>query len=374
MKQTNTIKNSIGTFDRVANRISLINRRGSIQLRWTFSGKRYHLAIPGGISKAAIAAAYAKANAIAADIALNQFDATLFKYDSEKGGRIKRRQSEETIATLWEKYKEKKRQTAALTTQKSVWREIDRAIAALPPSALKLENIAELGNHYLNIRSANTAHRHFISLQSAIRVAIPGIKLKEQLPKMAKKPIQFFFAEEVHSILKAFQGNHYQRYVTFLAATGCRPEEAIALTPADISSSAQETECTISKVFSKGILRPYTKNSLERTVPLSDLASQTIAGGSHQLIFPSPTGQYIDQHNFLNREWRPLVTGMVEQGQLRRYLPSYALRHSFISNMLYRGVALPTIAWLVGDRVDTVLQFYAGIQTVTSSELPNLYD
>ncbi|MBP0011453.1 tyrosine-type recombinase/integrase, partial [Roseofilum sp. Belize Diploria] len=353
MKKLQVIKAATGTFDRVAKRISLISRGGSIQLRWTFSGQRYHLAIPGAISQASIEAAYAKANAIASDIALNQFDSSLARYDPEKDGRIKPQQ-EETIATLWDKYKLRSQAKTSPTTQKSVWREIDRAIAALPSSALRLENIKQLGGEYLKIRKASTAHRHFESLQPAIRVVLPDIRLKEQLPKKVKKPIQFFTPNEVRVILEAFEGNHYERYVTFLAATGCRPEEAIALNPSDISSSSQGTECTFDKAFSKGILSRYTKNYLVRTIPISEMAIQAIADSQQDLIFSSPTGEHIIQNNFLNREWKPLIKPMAQSGEIRRYLPPYALRHSFISNMYHRGVPLPTIAWLVGDRVETI--------------------
>ncbi|MDJ1179327.1 tyrosine-type recombinase/integrase [Roseofilum sp. BLCC_M91] len=368
MKQLSTVRSSVGTFDRVAKRVSLINRSGSIQLRWTYAGKRFHLAI-GGLTKSTIEVAYAKANAIAADIALNRFDESLAKY-TNRPTPIKQ---EETIATLWEKYKIKSQGKTSPTTQKSVWVEIDRAIETLPREALKLSNIDALGREYLKIRKPSTTHRHFESLQPAIRAALPGIKLKEQLPKKAKKPIRFFTPDEVRAIVQGFEGNHYERYVSFLSSTGCRPEEAIALTPSDISSSSQGTECTFDKAFSKGILSLYTKNHLVRTIPVSDMAIQSIEGHHGAIIFPSLTGEYINQNNFRNRAWKPLVKKLAQSGAIRRYLPPYALRHSFISNMYHRGVPLPTIAWLVGDRVETILKFYAGIERLSSSDLPDLY-
>jgi len=44
------------------------------------------LTIPGGITQAAIASAYARANAIAADIALGKFDSSLMAYDPNRFG------------------------------------------------------------------------------------------------------------------------------------------------------------------------------------------------------------------------------------------------------------------------------------------------
>lgn len=364
------IKACSGKFDRVANRVSLIKRGESIKLRWSHNKREYTLSIPGGITKASVEAAYAKAGEIAADISFDRFDPTLHRYDSTKGLAPK---TEETVETLWAKYKEIQRFKAAETTQRYTWREIDLAIAALPPRSLKLSNIEKLGDEYLKIRSVSTAHRHLSTLQPAVRLAIPGVRLRRNLPKQSKKPIHYFTPDEVRFILESFQGSHYDRYVTFLAATGCRPEEAIALTPADILQSPNGVECCITKTYSKGILRPYTKNYLNRTIPLSEQASLIVKNCQEKFIFPSLTGGYINQKNFLRRAWHPLVKPLVST-RIRRYLPPYALRHSFISNMHYQhGVPLPTIAFLVGDKVETIVKFYAGLQTVKSSDLPSLY-
>jgi len=374
MKTLATIKKSTGTFDRV-NKINLINRGKSLQLRWSYQTHRYSLTIPGGISQAAVNAAYAKASIIAADISLDRFDPTLDKYAFEqKRPPRKPEESTQTVQTLWETYKEQQRHRAAATTQKTIWREIDRAIAQLPKHALDLKNLPILGDEYLKIRSASTAHRHLATLQPAIRAAIPGVKLRERLPKQPKRTIYYFSPDEVKAILAAFSGHHYERYVTFLAATGCRPEEAIALTTSDIVRSPQGTECHITKVHTQGILQSHTKNHLIRVIPLSEQAERATRSHQKGILFPSPGGGYINSRNFLRRAWRPIILPLVKSQGIRRYLPPYSLRHSFISNMHYiHGVPLPTIAFLVGDKTETIIRFYAGLQPLHSKDLPSLY-
>ncbi|MBP0043386.1 MAG: tyrosine-type recombinase/integrase [Roseofilum sp. SBFL] len=370
MKRISTIRSCTGKFDRVGNRVSLVRRGNSIKLRWSYQKREYSLSVPGGITKASVEAAYTKAGEIAADISFDRFDKTLNRYDSTKG---RPAQSEETVETLWAKYKETQKHKAARTTQQNTWKEIDRAIASLPPKALNLSNLDRLADEYLKIRAASTAHRHLATLQPAIRVAVPGVKLRDKLPKQPRKTIHYFTPDEVRVILNIFVGNHYEHYVTFLAATGCRPEEAIALLPSDILQSFDGTECSITKAYSKEILQPYTKNHLNRTIPLSDQALLSVSHCYGGLIFPSPAGSFINQKNFLRRAWKPLINPLAPK-TIRRYLPPYALRHSFISNMHYEhGVPLPTIAFLVGDKIETIMRFYAGRQTVKSSELPILY-
>ncbi|HBQ97589.1 MAG TPA: hypothetical protein DD761_03525 [Cyanobacteria bacterium UBA11691] len=392
MKSLSVIKSSSGKFDRVARLVTLENRDGRICLRWTFGGKRYSLMIPADITPVAITAAYARANAIAADIILGKFDPTLIAYDPNREARIQqlRLNNQPTIRELWEQYKFKQSKIAAETTQKTIWREIDHALDALPPAALALDNVDSLGCEYMKFYSVSVCDRHFGSLQPAIRQHLPHIKLKNQLPKTVKRPIESFTSREVKTILEAFQldrfsspsssfpHSYYHSYVAFLAYTGCRPEEAIALSWVDIFflPNLSGSEALINKVFSKGLLKPHTKNCLIRTIPISPNLQEILNPFKQQsgLVFPSVRGKHIDQHNFSARIWKSILNQLVLLGEIRKYLRPYCLRHSFVTNLHYdHGVPFPTIAQLIGDKLETVIEYYSGAKPLNSKTFPDLY-
>ncbi|MBP0012924.1 MAG: tyrosine-type recombinase/integrase [Roseofilum sp. SBFL] len=241
---------------------------------------------------------------------------------------------------------------------------------------------------YAKANAIATCHRHFESLQPAIRLHLPETKLKPQLPKRVKRPIEWFPPEEVKAILQAFKTDrfsspfapvphsYYYPYVCFLAYTGCRPEEAISLLWSDLFWPQASCEASITKVFSKNILKPYTKNHLIRNIPIS-LALQDLLEERKRrsgLVFPSPHKKHIDQSNFSSRVWNCVLHSLVAEGEIRKRLRPYCLRHSFVTNIHHEhGVPFPTIAHLIGDKIETVIRFYSGTKPLTTQTFPNLY-
>jgi integrase len=62
---------------------------------------------------------------------------------------------------------------------------------------------------------------------------------------------------------------HFGTFFVFLAKTGLRPSEAIALVPQDLN--LQDKTVRVEKVFISGRIRPYTKTGAPRTVdPVED--------------------------------------------------------------------------------------------------------
>ncbi|HBQ97713.1 tyrosine-type recombinase/integrase [Roseofilum sp. Belize Diploria] len=160
------------------------------------------------------------------------------------------------------------------------------------------------------------------------------------------------------------------------STTGCRPEEAISLLWSDLFWPQASCEASITKVFSKNILKPYTKNHLIRTIPIS-LALQDLLEERKRrsgLVFPSPHKKYIDQSNFSSRVWNCVLHSLVAEGEIRKRLRPYCLRHSFVTNIHHEhGVPFPTIAHLIGDKIETVIRFYSGTKPLTTQTFPNLY-
>jgi site-specific recombinase XerD len=52
---------------------------------------------------------------------------------------------------------------------------------------------------------------------------------------------------------------------------------------------------------------------------------------------------------------------LVEEGKVSQYLKPYATRKTFITRQLQNGVDPKTVAYWVGDNVDTIMEYYSDI-------------
>jgi integrase len=73
------------------------------------------------------------------------------------------------------------------------------------------------------------------------------------------------------------------------------------------------------------------------------------------LVFQTPKGNAIDDHNFRNRAW---VTVLKEQGVI--YRKPYNMRSTFISHALSSGMNPMTVAQITGHDPKTMFSHYAG--------------
>jgi integrase len=148
--------------------------------------------------------------------------------------------------------------------------------------------------------------------------------------------------------------------VEFLALTGFRPEEAISLMWGDIKN----TQIVVSKAYSQGILKE-TKTYETRSFPINSQLNKLLKSlpRTQNLVFASPEGGYINQHNFGERYWKPIVKKLVVAGKVGEYLPTYNLRHSWITRMLRSGLDIATVARLAGNKPDTIMKHYLAAQT-----------
>ena len=166
--------------------------------------------------------------------------------------------------------------------------------------------------------------------------------LDVELPKGIKSDIDCYSSEEVKLIIQRFYdsaSDYYGTLIEFIALTGCRPEEAIALTASDIKSKGGRSYIKFSKAYRNRVLLPHTKNRAIRLFPINkqlqtlidfiepakNKGDKTIPNG---LFFPSPKGKYITWNNVRNRHWIPIINKLMEEGKLDRYIKPYSLRHS----------------------------------------------
>lgn len=377
--------------------MTLSKRRGSIRLRISYNYNDYSLTIKGGITKTSLEAAYALAKTINGDLAFQRFDTTLYKYDPDRKIKndILNQSKEATLKEIWTHYKETKKHQSAPTTQKYQWREVDRLLDALPSKQLKLSELETLGQATLKIRALSTTHRNFQFLNAAITLYTgKNHRIKNQLPPEPEPPIEWFEVSEVKFILQAFKDNRYLSeksayqhsfyypYVAFLAHTGCRPEEALALTWGDLIWNRDRTQCKviIEKAYSKGILMNHTKNYKIRTISLSPSLIKILQEISYKeyhkkgLILRGLDGGFLNHSNFREDNWKPVLDGLVHNNLIRKYLRPYCLRHSYVTNLHYeRKTSLVKIAMQIGDKTETVIRRYTGLKEIDPANVPDLY-
>ena len=362
--------------------IAIEVRVGSYRLRWSVSGRRYSRTI-GKVCPEALKVARAKAQEIYADILWSRFDLSLEKYFGEKKVAIAEKPNELNLLLLWQRYKLAKKNLVAATTQKGDWLEVDRALNFISPKCLEFSAsaasllLSELLGRYAtstvrklleNIRATN-----YWAIEEGLVTTNFYSRLFRSIPKSQKsgRSCKCFEKNEIEHILTAFASNefvskfsvhlhsYYRGYVEFLALTGFRPEEAIALTWTDIKNN----RIIVSRAYSQGILKE-TKTYESRFFPINSQLGSLLQSlpKTQNLVFPAPEGSYINQHNFGERYWKPIVTKLVAAGKIGEYLPTYNLRHSWITRMLRSGLDIATVAKLAGNKPDTIMKHYLAAQ------------
>jgi integrase len=292
--------------------------------------------------------------------------------------------SELNLLLLWQRYKAAKAQLVAPTTQKGDWPEVDRALNFVSPECLEFSasSASLLLTELLERYATSTARKVLLYARAANCWAIEEeilsknfySRLFKSIPKSQRsgRSGKCFEKQEIEHILAAFASNefvskfsvfphsHYRGYVEFLALTGFRPEEAIALQWADIKNS----RIIVSRAYSQGILKS-TKTYEARTFPVNSQLGHLLQSlpKTQNLVFPSAEGGYINQHNFGERYWKPIVQKLVAAGKVQEYLPTYNLRHSWITRMLRSELDIATVARLAGNKPDTIMKHYLAART-----------
>lgn len=361
--------------------------KGNYRLRWRALGRRFCLAIGKADTDAARIVAEARAQEINADILFGRFDESLAKYSQVHADRIAAAKIGPDLREIWEKYKVHQKYRAAKTTQKDNWRTVDRCLDKLTPEQLLLDRSELVLPKLLQFYAPGTIRRALADLNAACNWATetkliqtnPYRKLTKQLPKnrSGDRSREVFSTAEIKKILVAFRTDKaaafYANYIELLALTGFRPEEAIAITWDDLTAGENgKLSIRVNKAHSKGELQT-TKTGERRDFPCNPQLTKFLTGlpkvsNLHNLIFPSPQGNYIDQHNFRSRYWLPIVRELAAQKKIKQYLPCYNLRHSFITRLVREGLDVATIAKLAGNSPKMIFDHY--LSANTDLELP----
>lgn len=321
---------------------------------------------------------------IESDYYRGNFDGTLVKYGLAKENTPKLTEvitllSEPNLQEIWESYKALKPDPPK-STYNNRWIPVDRWLSECPSECLQISNADKFLAWLRSKYSDGYIHTPLSTIRTAVNLSIKLGKLKGNNPfstllsilEIDSRSIQIYSKVEAKIILEAFKDGrfdkdksvyssaYYAGYIEFRVRTGCRPSEAIALTWDDIKNN----KIIFSKRYSSGQLLAGTKNGVDaRIFPCNKQMIDFLDGlpkivSENNLVFPSYESTYIDQHNFHNRYWNPIINKLFTQKLISKELTFYDLRHSFITWMLRDGVDIKTIATIVGNSPETIMKYY----------------
>lgn len=182
-----------------------------------------------------------------------------------------------------------------------------------------------------------------------------GIRLPRK--RAVREPV-FLSKDEFALILKGTP-KHYQPLVEFLAATGCRFGEALALTPADVNMRTGKVR--FNKSLSQDESGHYeigttkTKASEREIAVPSRILEQLDL--SKEYVFTTKYGTRMHQQRFRRDHWK---TAKNNSGLPAHRLPRiHDLRHTHASWLLDAGISIPAIQKRLGHSdVMTTLRIY----------------
>ncbi len=364
-------------------RVSIDIKANRYRIRFSYpKGKRHQLRIAQVTNEGWITA-LKTAQLIDRDISLGDFDETYARYSPTHAKALELAQGKKTktytLIEIWQRYKDLNKNRIAQTTQNYLWKDCDRYLSRVAKHLLELNNAQKFVSYLQNEYATSTIATLFRScINPAINSAVKAGLIEKnpynqiQLEKQIKKPILCYEIKEIKCIIAAFANDtynpkssrykhsHYTSYVEFLALTGTRPEEALALTFEDIKRKGNKTYIRINKAYSKGVLLAHTKTREIRLFPVNDQLTGLLnrIPKTSNLLFPGVTGGYINHHRFRESNWRKVINGLVSDGSISQYLKPYSLRHSFITRLIRDGVDIATVARISGNSTETIINHY----------------
>lgn len=158
------------------------------------------------------------------------------------------------------------------------------------------------------------------------------------------KQRRFLTESEIDRLLRACEPEYYPIFFT-LIHTGMRKAELINLEWNDLNFKRR-----IIKIRRKSFWVPKTG---EREIPMSEAVATVLDGLPRQshFVFPDETGEAINT-NFIRLQLIRIArnAGIYDLTQV------HALRHTFASLLLMRGVDLPSVQKLMGhSKIETTL-------------------
>jgi integrase len=353
-------------------RVYIERDRQRLRLRIIYRGKKHQFST--GLTDTRTNRAYVQgiASRIELDMISGQFDPTLLKYRPKTVGS---NPAGVSCPDLFERFtqaiaKDKALYPGSLRRYQGCASHVRKSLD-MPAHQVNEGTVGNFAAVMLQSVSNRTAKEYLWMLKSCWEWAKTRYHVADENPWTAQiqriKPnsqqrVKPFTAAEVKAIIGAFRSSthylHYADFVYFLFGTGCRFGEAAGLQWKHVADDFQTV--WIGESVSRGH-RKSTKTGKARTVMLSPTVAKMLSDRHtalkpkpDDLVFPSPRGLPIDDHNFRNRAWKATL----EQCRIE-YRKPYAVRHSAISHALAGGANPMDLAEQTGHDKRVLLSTYA---------------
>lgn len=355
--------------------VSIQEYRNRLRLRWRYNGTRYTLS-HSFCSELNLIAARKLALQIEQDMILGQFDETLSRYKGDKQREDYKGKSFVQLFEYWVRnYKQMDCDTHTnYNSTRNMIQKWGRVDAGNVVKKLNAQN-----NKPVTYNRRLSLLRSFIDWLVSEEIwqynplaAVQRKKVKET--KMVKR--EPFSQDEIKRILEAIRTDaicskyanvkhsFYYPFVYFIFKTGVRNAEAIGLrvrhidTHKNLIHIKEVLARTLSSSAGKSRVRKATKNEKERILPftadLRNVLLPLIQGKDpEELVFPSPTGKPLDDHNFQKRIFKPVLKQLKIPERVL-----YAARHTFGSRCIDEGITPVMTAFLMGNNPQTALKRY----------------
>ena len=355
--------------------VSIIKNGSSFRLRWRHFGKRYSLSFSGSNSLSLIQAKKV-ALQIEQDTVLGNFDSTLLKYRTIKRGQ---NTQQITIVEHFEHWvKNYKQMDCEVHTNYNSTRNMMRKWGKIDQNNfLSKLNKETFCNKTYNRRLSILSNFSDWLVKESIWATNPldSVKRKKVINSKDSKR-EPFTNEEISAILHTvkndlacpkaarFKHSHYYPFLYFIFITGVRNAEAIGLRVKKVN--LMDDIITIDEVLARPLsgcssnkrVRKQTKNGKVRQLPLSNelkkILMPLIEGKNNDdLVFLSPKGKAIDDKNFQDRIFKPVLKHLSISERVL-----YACRHTFGSRCIDAGITPVMTAFLMGNNPETALRNY----------------
>jgi len=366
--------------------IKPINNNGSIQLKFSFGGKRYSLnPVPGGDYNNAwdLSTARAIATKIQNDIRAGYFDPTLQRYKlapisaPPTPTKTKPEPKPKTLLQLWDEWVDTL--DLAPATKADHYEMIRRMILKAKPGLMDTTWLTKAA-----IAPA-TFNKRLSYVKSCFNWAVKEGKVsdspfdKVKSRKASVGQVKPFSVDEMRAIVTGFenQAHHYAPFVRFLFLTGARLSEAIGLRWEHIDFNRQELVIReslskdrtgngysrIRKATKTGSIRHLTMSHELMTLLLS--VRPQVEPKPDALVFITVEGCVIDSGNFRTL-WQQILASCEVP-----YRKLHAIRHTTLSHAVEQGIPLTGVAYLAGHaNTRMVMQTYGHM--VNRPKLPDM--
>lgn len=238
----------------------------------------------------------------------------------------------------------------------------------LPANRLTRDDVAKAVNHLAHSYSHKSLQNQRGLLAAVVQRAVELGYLTKNHAKGVRLPrgqeaeraeMRIITPEEFAVVIDRVHP-HYQPFVRFLAGTGCRWGEAVALTVADVQLPNVRIRRALKWSPDNDRRVGATKTTRSnRTVALpaeihDDLRAAIAGKPKGALVFTAPRGGAILHRTFWSRVWQPAVAHLEPRPRI------HDLRHSHASTLLAAGVPIHIVQVRLGhESIQTTVDTYS---------------